>query len=152
MKRFLVICAWGAFAAIATPAASAQALSTGHPSADTSLYDAFGGKAGLARLMADFVPRLRADVRIGDFFKDTNPKELQTQLTDQLCVVCGGPCVYDGATMKKAHADMKVGKADFNALVEVLQDSMDAQGITFSVQNRLLARLAPMHRDIVDAR
>jgi hemoglobin len=28
---------------------------------------------------------------------------------------------------------------------------MDAQGIPFSAQNKLLARLAPMHRDIVNA-
>ena len=29
---------------------------------------------------------------------------------------------------------------------------MDQQGIPFTVQNRLLARLAPMHRDIVNTR
>jgi hemoglobin len=34
----------------------------------------------------------------------------------------------------------------------VLQRSMDAQGIGFTVQNRLLARLAPMHRDVVNVR
>jgi hemoglobin len=37
-------------------------------------------------------------------------------------------------------------------LVEVLQQAMDAQGIAFGVQNRLLARLAPMHRDIVNVK
>jgi hypothetical protein len=26
---------------------------------------------------------------------------------------------------------------------------MDAQGISFSTQNRMLARLAPMHREII---
>jgi hemoglobin len=34
--------------------------------------------------------------------------------------------------------------------VEVLQDTMDAQGIPFRDQNRLLARLAPMHREIIN--
>ena len=38
----------------------------------------------------------------------------------------------------------------FNALVEVLQASMAAQGVPFATQNRLLARLAPMHREIVN--
>ena len=42
-------------------------------------------------------------------------------------------------------------KSNFNALVEVLQQSMDAQGIPFSAQNKLLAQLAPMHRDIINA-
>lgn len=52
--------------------------------------------------------------------------------------------------MKKAHAGIDVTRTDFNALVEVLQHSMDTQGIAFSAQNRLLAKLAPMHREIVN--
>jgi hemoglobin len=52
--------------------------------------------------------------------------------------------------MKVVHAEMDISKADFNALVEVLQHSMDAKGIPFSVQNRMLAKLAPMHRDMVN--
>jgi hemoglobin len=119
---------------------------------DDSLYQAFGGKAGIERVMADFVPRLRADPQIGSFFKETKMSELQKQLIDQLCVVSGGPCVYEGETMKNSHAEHQIRKADFNAMVELLQLSMDAQGIPFAVQNRMLARLAPMHRDIVNTR
>ena len=52
--------------------------------------------------------------------------------------------------MKEAHDGMDITRGDFNALVEVLQDAMDAQGIPFRAQNRLLAQLAPMHRDIVN--
>jgi hemoglobin len=51
--------------------------------------------------------------------------------------------------MKVAHSNMDITKTDFNALVEVLQKSMDAQGIAFSSQNQLLAKLAPMHRDVI---
>ena len=51
--------------------------------------------------------------------------------------------------MKAAHADLQIRRADFNALVEVLQQSLDARAIPFTVQNRLLALLAPMHRDII---
>lgn len=116
---------------------------------DDSLYRAFGQKPGLQTLMEDFVDRLKADARTGPFFKDTNRAGLVEQLTDQLCQVSGGPCIYKGAPMDKAHRDLEIGKQDFNALVEVLQQSMDAKGIAFREQNRMLARLAPMHRDIV---
>ena len=54
--------------------------------------------------------------------------------------------------MKTAHASLKITKGDFNALVEVLQQSMDAQGIAFTTQNQLLALLAPMHRDVITVR
>jgi len=52
--------------------------------------------------------------------------------------------------MKKAHQAMAIAKADVNALVEVLQAAMDTQGIPFTTQNRLLAQLAPMRRDIIN--
>lgn len=117
--------------------------------ADDSLYQAFGGQPGMTRLMDDFVKRLVVDPRIGSFFKKTNQEELKKQLSQQLCMVAGGPCEYKGAPMGPAHRDLEIGKSDFNALVEVLQQSMDAAGIPFGAQNRMLARLAPMHRDIV---
>jgi hemoglobin len=70
-------------------------------------------------------------------------------LVDQFCVTLGGPCVYKGADMKSSHANLDITKGDFNALVEVLQAAMDAQGIPYAAQNRLLALLAPMHRDVI---
>lgn len=114
-----------------------------------SLFAALGGRPGLESLMDDFVPRLAADPKIGSFFKETNLRELKKQLVDQFCAVSGGGCVYEGGDMKKAHADLHIAKADFNRLVELLQVSMDARAIPFAAQNRLLARLAPMHRDVI---
>ncbi len=113
------------------------------------LFDALGGKPGIDALVDAFVPRLAADAGIGAFFKDTNLRELKRQLADQVCAVSGGGCVYAGADMKSAHAEMKIVKADFNRMVEILQDAMDARAIPFADQNRLLARLAPMHRDVI---
>jgi hemoglobin len=118
--------------------------------ADDGLYRALGGTPGLQRLMDDFVPRLYADPRLAAFFKDTKAAELNKQLVSQFCEVTGGPCRHEGPTMKEAHEGFEIRRRDFNALVEVLQDAMDAQGLPFGVQNRLLARLAPMHRDIVN--
>ena len=74
---------------------------------------------------------------------------LKEQLTDQLCQLSGGPCKYEGDTMKASHASLGVTRADFNTLVEVLQFAMDAKGIPFRDQNRMLALLAPIHRDII---
>jgi hemoglobin len=139
------VSAQSASAPVATPASALVASTT-----DASLYKAFGEKVGLTVLMQDFVARLVVDSRMAPFFKNSNKENLAAQLTDQLCMVSGGPCRYRGASMKVVHAEMDISKADFNALVEVLQHSMDAKGIPFSVQNRMLAKLAPMHRDMVN--
>lgn len=116
------------------------------------LYQALGEKPGISRLMDDFVARLFKDPRIGDQFKETKPEALQESLTEQICQLSGGPCVYEGTDMQSVHADMDINKGHFNALVEVLQVAMDAQSIPFVQQNRLLALLAPMHRDIITVR
>ena len=129
---------------VATAPAWAQSAA-----ASGSLYQAFGEKQGLTQLVDDFHVRLLADARMGPHFKPANAKNIKEQLVDQFCVVTGGPCVYKGADMKSAHSNLDINKGDFNALVEVLQQSMDAKGIPFATQNKLLARLAPMHRDII---
>ena len=114
-----------------------------------TLYKTFGEKPGLVKLMDDFMVRLLADPRTGPHFKPANQQRVKEQLVDQFCVVSGGPCEYKGADMKSSHANLDITKADFNALVEVLQHAMDAQGIPFRDQNKLLARLAPLHRDTI---
>jgi hemoglobin len=116
---------------------------------DNSLYIALGEQSGITHLSDDFVTRLMADKRFAPFFEKTNLANFKLQLADQFCVVSGGPCVYKGADMKSAHANFDIAKADFNALVEVLQKSMDAKGIPFKEQNKLLALLAPMHREVI---
>jgi hemoglobin len=117
---------------------------------DDTLFQQLGGQSGLVTLMDDFMIRLLADKRMGPFFKDVDHKHVKAQLVAQFCEVSGGPCKLKGPDMKKAHSGMDVTKGDFNALVEVLQQSMDAQGIGFGTQNRLLAKLAPMHREIIN--
>jgi hemoglobin len=131
--------------AAACGAASAQA-----PAAPDSLYRDLGGQSGVVRLMDDLWGRLISDPRTNAFFKDVKPDHFKAELVDQICELAGGPCRRRGPDMKKAHAGIDITKADFNTLVELLQDSMDAQGIDFSAQNRMLARLAPMHRDIIN--
>ena len=71
-------------------------------------------------------------------------------LTDQFCDVLGGGCKYSGKSMKQVHRGMKVTTDAFNALAEDLQDAMTAANVPTYQQNKLIARLAPMHRDVVE--
>ena len=149
---FAVACAF-TWASLLSLPAFAQTVpanaATVRSAAPAGLYQALGEKPGITRLVDDFVNRVVKDPRIGGHFKDTKPAALKESLTDQICQLSGGPCKYEGADMKSAHADMDINKGHFNALVEVLQSAMDAQGIPFAQQNRLLALLAPMHRDVI---
>ena len=110
---------------------------------------AFGGFEGLSRITNDFVGRVQKNPRIGSFFKDADTERLQAMLADQFCDVLGGGCKYSGKSMRKIHEGLKITTADFNALAEELQNSLDAAAVPVSQQNRLIAALAPMHRDVV---
>ena len=111
---------------------------------------AYGGFAGLSKLTQDFVERLQKNPSIGRFFKEADTERLQAMLTDQFCDVLGGGCKYSGKSMKEVHTGMKVGSADFNALAEELQNALTAANVPFADQNKLIAKLAPMHRDVVE--
>lgn len=124
-------------------------FSASHALADDALFQTLGQKAGLSVLMDDFMQRLLADPRTEPFFAKANQQRVKEQLVEQLCQVSGGPCVYKGADMKSSHSNMDITKGHFNALVEMLQQSMDAKKIPFRAQNQLLAQLAPMHRDVI---
>ncbi|MDP2254963.1 MAG: group 1 truncated hemoglobin [Polaromonas sp.] len=144
MKKSLLSFAFAAAGLLMAGSALAQSASN-----NDQLYKAFGEKTGLVSLMDDFMTRLLADPRTGPHFQPANQQHVKEQLVDQFCVLGGGPCVYKGADMKSSHAELDIKKSDFHALVEVLQLSMDAKGIPFATQNKMLALLAPMHRDII---
>lgn len=116
--------------------------------ADDSLYQALGEKAGLTQITNDFVANVFADPRTKTYFAGVSQKRLKEKLFEQFCVLAGGPCVYTGHSMKQAHAGLNIDRAAFNAVVEDLQKAMDKNNVPFHQQNKLLAKLAPMHREI----
>ncbi len=111
---------------------------------------AFGGFTGLSKMTEDFVERVQKNPRIGRFFKEADTERIQAMLTDLFCDVLGGGCKYQGKSMQAVHANMKVASADFNVLAEELQNALTAANVPFADQNKLIAKLAPMHRDIVE--
>ena len=144
MKKSLLALVLTTASLLTAPSAFAQSAAK-----DDQLYKAFGEKTGLVALMDDFMRRLLADPRTGPHFQPADQQHVKEQLVDQFCNLSGGPCQYKGADMQSSHSNLDIKKSDFYALVEVLQQSMDAKGIPFNRQNQMLALLAPMHRDII---
>lgn len=112
------------------------------------VYRDFGELPGLTALIDDFMVGLLADARTRPFFDNVDQVAVKKHLVEQFCVILGGPCAYTGRDMREAHAGLEINRSNFNALVEVLQVAMEKRGIPFRSQNKLLAKLAPMHREI----
>jgi len=110
----------------------------------------YGGYRGLGMMTEKFVERVSKNPKIASFFKDAELDRLASLLTEQFCDVLGGGCRYTGKSMKEAHAGMKVRLEHFNALAEDLQAAMTEAGYSQAAQRRLVARLAPMQREVVE--
>ncbi|MFI8735238.1 group 1 truncated hemoglobin [Ectopseudomonas toyotomiensis] len=121
-----------------------------HAPRDDGLYRALGEEPGIVRIVEGMLLGSAGDPRIARHFLDIDIERLREKLIEQLCFESGGPCVYTGDSMEESHKGLRLTPSDFNALVEHLQDAMDAEGVPTPAQNRLLARLAPMRGQVID--
>lgn len=132
------------------------------PYTDDSTYQGLGGKEGIKKIVDTFITLVLADPRIKDNFTDFDIPQLNVRLQEQFCEFAGGPCKYSGKyrdktmdgvgtvrDMKTVHQDLKITNAMFNALTEDLQIAMEQHNVPSSVALKLVAKLAPMQRDIV---
>ena len=111
---------------------------------------AFGGKEGIKRITDNLVVGITSDPRIEEIFKGQDIVRLRRTLFEQFCYILNAGCNYTGRDMRSAHKNLGTQMADLNALVEILQNVMDQENIAFTLQNRFLAKLAPMKDDVVD--
>ncbi|MDE2428268.1 MAG: group 1 truncated hemoglobin [Burkholderiales bacterium] len=128
-------------------------LATGSVQAQSpTLFQQLGQEQGISLVVDELLRLALQDQRISATFKDSNMRRLAKLLKEQICVVSDGPCNYTGDDMKVVHESMGISSAQFNALAEDLQIAMDKFNVPSTTQNRLIARLAPMKRDIVRAK
>ncbi|MDY7573241.1 group 1 truncated hemoglobin [Actimicrobium sp. CCI2.3] len=135
MKRFAMLCL---LLALGSPALAAD-----------EVYQGLGQQPGIDQVVETFVTLLQADHRVGHSFVEADLPHLKEKLAEQFCVLAGGPCRYTGKEMATIHDGLNITVAQFYALVEDLQIAMERHGIASRVQNKLLAGLAPMQRDVV---
>lgn len=118
--------------------------------AEDSLYRDLGERAGIAKIANRTIDYALSDARIKHYFDESNIDRIRLMLSDQLCQVAGGPCIYKGHSMQDTHRGLHLHDRDFNAIVEDLEKAMDESAIPFPAQDRLIARLAPMqHQGVV---
>ena len=132
------------------PYAMSNANAGARPMADQATFKAFHGRDGVQRVANSMVDRVSTDPRTADIFKAHDLVRIRRTLGELFCYLLDGPCDYSGRDLKTAHKDLGVQNADFNAVVEDLQWAMNKEGVPFRAQNKLLAKLAPMQRSVVE--
>ncbi|MHB1313167.1 MAG: globin domain-containing protein [Gemmatimonadaceae bacterium] len=114
-----------------------------------SLYDRLGGLPAVQAAVHEMVANAMADVRIKAFFAGIDMVRVDKNLVDFVCSAAGGPCVYHGKSMSKAHEGLNLKAEHFNALVEDLQKGLDKLQVPAAEQKELLAALAATRTDVL---
>lgn len=127
------------------------AATTGTAAAD-ALYTRLGGNEAITAVIGDFVDnQVVPDDRINGFFADTDLDNLKVLLVEFTANATGGPEEYTGRDMATTHEGLGITVADFNALVEDLSASLVVFSVPQAEQDELLAALAPLQDQIVEA-
>lgn len=124
-------------------------LLVGCASSSSSLYAEMGGKDKVAQIVDNFIYEIEYNPTILPYFEGSDIARFREKLSEQICMVSGGPCSYSGDTMEQVHAGMDINEADFNLTVDLLINAMNKADVPHRLQNRLLAKLAPMRGDML---
>ena len=115
-----------------------------------SLFDRLGGQDAVTAVVADFAGRVLADARVNKKFARSDKARLVKNLTDFVCFATGGPCKYEGLSMKMSHKNMAVTDGEFNALAEDLVATLNQFKVPEKERTDLMNAVAPLAKDIVE--
>jgi hemoglobin len=125
------------------------ALACAPPAHASTLFEEIGGEPKLKAVIEELTSIALEDERINFAFAGTDLAKFKHLLYTQLCELAAGPCIYDGRPMGSAHSKLDITTAQFNALAEDLYKAFDRVGVSYRTQNKLMALLAPMQKDVV---
>ena len=114
-----------------------------------SLYARLGGTSVVTGFVAETIDKVAASPEMNRTFDKVNLQHVKDMLTEQICALTGGGCIYTGDTMRDVHAGHHISDAEFFGLVEALRESMRNRDVPLTARNQLLEILAPMKRDVV---
>jgi len=120
---------------------------------EKSLYERLGGYDALAAVTDDFIGRLINDKTFAKFFagaSNDTKKKIRQHIVDFLCLATGGPCVYNGRTMKVAHEGLGITKAEWDASVKHLIATLDKFKVPEKEKSEVLAAVGTLEKDIVE--
>jgi methyl-accepting chemotaxis protein len=117
-----------------------------------SLYDRLGGADAIQAAVEGFYDRVLADRDVAHFFAKTNLAWLKKRQAQFLAQALGGPAEYKGRSMRRAHAGLGIGPADFATIAAHLGATLRDLGVQPALIDEVVAVVAPLEPEIVEAK
>jgi len=105
---------------------------------DKTLYNRLGGKPTFVKVHKIFYDKAYADPWLRKFFTDKPQEVLESQQTDFMVQLMGGPKAYGGKSPKSAHQHMVITEELFELRAQMLSDSIKEAGIRDNLREEWL--------------
>lgn len=116
---------------------------------EVSIYEAIGGEPALVAVVDDFYERVLADPQLAGFFAGANMPKLKGRQVEFFAAALGGPDLYEGPTMRDAHAGRGISQADFDKVAFHLTGALAAAQVPPEIIARIGAAITPLADQIV---
>jgi hemoglobin len=117
---------------------------------ENSLYQKLGGQAALNAVVDAFYVKVLADARIKHHFADVNMDKQAKRQKAFLAAAFGGPVAWTGKDMRKAHIDLKLTEADFNAVAENLVATLKDFKVKQELIDQVVAIALSVKNDVLN--
>lgn len=115
-----------------------------------SLYQRIGGQAALTAAVDLFYVKVLADERVSHFFEDINMKAQVRKQKEFLAHVLGAPTAWTGKDMRKAHENLDLREADFQAIAENLQATLSELKLDEKLIGEIMTIVASTKKDVLN--
>ena len=117
---------------------------------ENSLYQKLGGKGAISAVVDAFYVKVLADARIKDFFADINMEKQHRKQKEFLSAAFGGPIAWTGKDMRKAHSNITLTEAHFNAVAENLVATLNDFKIKQELIDQVVAIALSVKNDVLN--
>ncbi|HEX6471427.1 MAG TPA: group 1 truncated hemoglobin [Streptosporangiaceae bacterium] len=116
-----------------------------------SIYESIGGEEALAAVVDDLYERILADRHLAGFFAGAQMARLKGRQIEFFGQALGGPMVYTGASIRRAHQGLGIEMEHFALVAGYLGDSLRAAGVPEGTISEIIGIVAPLADDIVSS-
>jgi truncated hemoglobin YjbI len=116
----------------------------------TSIYEQLGGEPTVKQAVKQFYEKVLADNELIEFFQDVNIEQLKRHQTNFFTFALGGPPIYTGRDMRKAHEHMKLEDIHFDLIKKHLGDTLAELGATQEQVDKVMNKIEPLRNDVLN--
>ena len=116
----------------------------------SSLFARLGGAPAIDAAVEQFYVRVLKDPLLVDFFENTNMTRMKKQQKDFFTTALGGPAVYKGSDMKRAHARFPIEEKHFGQVAQHLGATLKALEVPAALIGEVMSAVGPLAADIIN--